>query len=153
MNTEQEGAMPDDGLKKPFEQNEINEPENEVLHTDPHKALMLAKLVKYMGIVSYAANEANISRRTHYNWLKTDAGYKEAVDLICEICLDFSESRLFNYLKEDDLRAIIFVLRTKGQKRGYSYTKEKQAEPERVFNIVVQDQKSADLIKKVMGQS
>jgi|GEM_PF-3564217 hypothetical protein len=152
MNT-QEGTMPDDGLEKPFEQNEITGPQNEVLHTDPHKALMLTKLVKYMGIVSYAASEANISRKTHYNWLKTDAEYKEAVDFICEICVDFSESRLFKYLKEDDLRAIIFVLRTKGKKRGYSYTKDKQAELDRVFNIVVKDQQSADLIKKAMGQS
>ncbi len=149
MNTEQENAVPPgEESDKPFSQKEINDDEQEIICSDPYKAAMLKALVRSLGIVSYAATEAGIARQTHYNWLKTDIHYRESVDLINEVTLDFAEGRLFRSIKESDLRAIMFVLRTRGRSRGYSMFKNELAKQSAVINIIVKDEETAELIRK-----
>ncbi len=145
MYTEQEGAMPDDGIEKPFEQNEINETFPET--TDDRKCAMLHALVATLGIVSYAAQKAGIPRCTHYKWLKTDDSYKASVDLIDNLVLDFAEARLFKKLQANEWKAIMFTLRTKGKKRGYSLHKENKTVEDFIINYIVKSQEEADMIK------
>jgi hypothetical protein len=100
------------------------------------KKVMLKALSKSRGIVSTAAESANISRQTHYEWLKEDPEYKAAVDAINEATIDFVESKLMQLIdgptrevvtqmgietiKEPPVTAAaIFYLKTKGKSRGY----------------------------------
>lgn len=149
-----ESAGEENAMQKPFWQEEIKESidplqqgAQALLHTDPKKALMLNALIRSMGIVSYAAQETGIGRRTHYNWLETDAEYKAAVESINDVTLDYTEARLFKHIKENDIRAITFILRTRGRARGYSFYKEREAQRQAaVFNLIVKDKETAEMI-------
>lgn len=87
--------------------------------TDNNKQLMLERLEFHLGIVSRACNDANISRTTHYEWIENDPDYARAVNDIGETALDVVESELFRQIKDGNVTAIIFYLKTKGKKRGY----------------------------------
>lgn len=100
------------------------------------KKKMVEALRKCKGIVSHAAEVAGVSRKTHYEWLKTDEEYKAEVEAIDEGTIDFVESKLFELIngvtlgKEVDgevkvydappcKTSIIFYLKTKAKSRGY----------------------------------
>jgi hypothetical protein len=83
------------------------------------KKTMLEALERSLGIVSTACEKAAISRQTHYNWLKDDTEYKEAVRAIEERTIDFAESHLHALIKDKNPAAVIFFLKTKGKNRGY----------------------------------
>ena len=87
--------------------------------TDNKKEQMLEALEKSLGIVSTACKMVDISRQTHYDWIKKDEEYRKAVDLIQDSVLDFAESHLYKLVKEGNPAATIFFLKTKGKKRGY----------------------------------
>ena len=77
-------------------------------------------LEKTLGIVATASQMVSINRATHYHWLNTDPEYKEQVDELQNLQLDFVESKLFENIKDNDTTAIIFYMNKKGQPRGYS---------------------------------
>ena len=83
------------------------------------KEAMLEALEKSLGIVSTAAKMVGIDRSTHYAWLKADEEYKSAVNSIQDSVLDFAESHLYKLVKEGNPAATIFMLKTRGKKRGY----------------------------------
>lgn len=83
------------------------------------KKTMLDALERSLGIVSTACEKAGISRQTHYNWLKDDPEYREAVRSIEERTIDFAESHLHALIKDKNPAATIFFLKTKGKNRGY----------------------------------
>jgi len=87
--------------------------------TDTKKGQMLEALEKSLGIVSTGCKMVDISRQTHYAWMKADTDYKKAVDSIADSVLDFAESHLYKLVKEGNPAATIFYLKTKGKKRGY----------------------------------
>jgi len=62
---------------------------------------------------------AGIDRSTHYEWLKDDTEYKEAVDGIGEMTIDFVESQLHKQIKDGEVSSTIFFMKTKAKKRGY----------------------------------
>jgi len=83
------------------------------------KKAMLKALEKSLGVVTSAAKIAGINRGTHYDWLNTDPEYFKAVAELDNITLDFAESQLHKQVKEGNTTATIFLLKTKGKKRGY----------------------------------
>jgi hypothetical protein len=91
----------------------------ELTDMDIQKKAMIEALEKSLGVVTTACKQVGIARQTHYNWLKEDQQYKEAVDEISDVALDFAESKLHKQIGSDDTTAIIFYLKTKGKKRGY----------------------------------
>jgi len=94
--------------------------------TDIKKGQMLEALEKSLGIVTTATKAAGISRETHYRWMKEDPEYKEKVDSIGDIALDFAESQLHKQIREGNSTATIFFLKTKGKNRGYIERQEVQ---------------------------
>lgn len=92
----------------------------ERLSTVNKKRLMLNALTKSLGIVVFACKKTGISRTTHYSWMKNDSKYREKVEDIDAVALDFAESALLKLIEKGDVSAIIFFLRTKGKSRGYS---------------------------------
>jgi len=83
------------------------------------KKAMLKALEQSLGIVTTAAKRAGIDRGTHYNWMKEDAEYKDAVESLADMVIDFAESQLHKQIKDGSGAATIFYLKTKGKKRGY----------------------------------
>lgn len=87
--------------------------------TEKHKIAMLEALEKTLGVVTSACKIVGIDRTTHYQWLKDDVAYKEAVKSIDDVAIDFAESQLHKQIGKGKTQATIFYLKTKGKKRGY----------------------------------
>lgn len=88
--------------------------------TKRNKERLLEALEKHLGIVTPACKEANVARETFYLWMNNDDDFKKKVEEINEIQGDFVENQLFNKIKEGSERSILFYMKYKGKKRGYS---------------------------------
>jgi hypothetical protein len=80
---------------------------------------MVGALIKALGNVTTACREVDVSRETHYQWLKKNAIYKAKVEEVPEIEVDFYENALRKRVNEGDTTAIIFALKAKGRSRGW----------------------------------
>lgn len=80
---------------------------------------MLKSLEASMGIVTTAAKKTGIDRVTHYRWMEKDPDYKQAVDDLQNVVLDFAETALYEMVQDHNPAATLFLLKTKGKKRGY----------------------------------
>jgi len=87
--------------------------------TEDKKQAMLEALEKNLGIVTISCKSVGISRKTHYRWLESDPEYKEAVEAIPDVVLDFAENKLFKAIQDGNITATIFFLKTRGKDRGY----------------------------------
>jgi hypothetical protein len=83
------------------------------------KELMYENLQKSMGNVTIASKNTGIDRSTHYIWLDKDENYKQWIEQIPEIVIDFVESSLFKNIKDGKETSAIFFLKTKAKHRGY----------------------------------
>ncbi|MCI4436486.1 MAG: hypothetical protein JHC33_06720 [Ignisphaera sp.] len=72
-----------------------------------------------LGNVTAAAESANISRRTFYDWSHSSPEFKEAADECLESMLDFVESKLLENVSQGKESSIAFWLNNKGHSRGY----------------------------------
>ena len=80
---------------------------------------MIEALEKSLGVVTTACKTVGISRQTHYEWLREDGQYRDAVEDISDVALDFAESQLHKQIQSGEVSSTIFYLKTKGKKRGY----------------------------------
>jgi hypothetical protein len=85
-----------------------------------HKKKLLEALEKSLGIVTPACKEVGISRNQFYIYYNTDPDFKKSVDDINEVTLDFAENQLLKKIKEGSGRSILFYMKYRGRKRGYS---------------------------------
>lgn len=83
------------------------------------KQKMLEALEYNLGIVSHSCKSANVSRAAHYKWLQEDEDYKKQVYEISESAIDFVEGKLFESIKNNNIAAIMFYLKSKAKHRGY----------------------------------
>jgi hypothetical protein len=95
------------------------------------KKAMIDALEKSLGIVTTACKKVGINRSTHYDWIKEDEQYRDAVNGIDDIAIDFAESKLHSQIDKGDTTATIFYLKTKGKKRGYIERTEYQIDVEK----------------------
>lgn len=93
------------------------------------KQKFLEALMQGYGIIAVACEAVSISRSTYYRWYNSDPEFKEKVDEIAETQTDFVESKLMQLINANDTTAIIFYLKTKGKKRGYSDKAQKDFTP------------------------
>ena len=89
---------------------------NKIQHT---KKALLKALEETLGIVTSACKMVGVNRSTYYKYYNEDADFKEEVDSISDIALDFAESQLHKQIEEGNSTSTIFYLKTKGKKRGY----------------------------------
>ncbi len=106
-------------------------------NNDITKKAMLEALEKSLGVVTSACKTVDISRETHYRWLREDADYKAAVEALSDVALDFAESQLHKQIKDGNSTATIFFLKTKGKKRGYIERQEVEVASGKMFQIEV----------------
>lgn len=83
------------------------------------KKAMIEAMEKSLGIVTSACKQVGISRDTHYRWLREDDEYRSNIANIDEMAIDYAEGQLFSQIKEGNVTAIIFYLKTKAKHRGY----------------------------------
>lgn len=83
------------------------------------KKKMIEALVKSKGNVTNASKSIGIAPKTHYEWVKNDDEYKEEVDGVLDIAIDYVENKLFERIEDGDTTATIFYLKTIGKRRGY----------------------------------
>lgn len=84
------------------------------------KPKVLESLRKHLGVVTPACKENGISRQTYHNWYDNDPAFRQEVDIINDEQGDFVESKLFDKIKEGSERSIMFYMKYKGKKKGYS---------------------------------
>jgi len=86
------------------------------------KEKLLEALEQSLGIVTPACKAVGISRDRFYEYCKTDSEFKRKVDDINEVTVDFVENQLLKAIKDGDAKAIMFFMKYKGRKRGYTNT-------------------------------
>ena len=101
------------------------------------KEKLLGALTNSLGIVTTACQITGIGRTTYYSYYNSDDEFAKEVDEINNIALDFAESQLFDLIKDKNITAIIFFLKTKGKKRGYSERSEYDKIDKEDMNLVV----------------
>lgn len=80
----------------------------------------IAKMYSKRGCsVSSTCEALGITRQTFYNRVKKSAKLAEQIAEADESILDWAESRLLEKIKEGDTTSLIFLLKTKGKRRGY----------------------------------
>ena len=87
--------------------------------SDNIKSKLLEALEEHHGIVTNACKAVGIARSTFYEWVKNDESFKQQVDEIQDVAIDFVESKLFQQIDEGNPTSTIFYLKTKAKKRGY----------------------------------
>jgi hypothetical protein len=88
--------------------------------TEQRNAIFLDALKKNLYVVTAACEQSGVGRTTFYEWMKSDEDFKRRVEEIEEIQTDFVETQLLKKIKEGSERSILFYMRYKGRKRGYS---------------------------------
>lgn len=90
------------------------------INTIPNKYLLLEAMEKTLGIVTQACKLVNIDRGTYYNYYRNDENFKNAIDELFNVQMDYVEAKLFEKIKEGSESSIQFYLKYRGSKRGYS---------------------------------
>ena len=83
------------------------------------KTRLIEAMEKSLGVVTTACRIAEVSRDTFYRYYQEDPEFKQSIDNIENVVLDFVESQLHKQIKEGNTSSTIFYLKTKGKKRGY----------------------------------
>ena len=87
--------------------------------SDTIKKKLIQALEKSLGVVTTACKNVGIHRSTYYEYYNNDNQFKEQVDDIQNVAIDFAESHLHQQIKGGNTSATIFYLKTKGKNRGY----------------------------------
>ena len=82
--------------------------------------LLLKVLSENLGNISEACQAVKINRSTFYSWRESDPKFAEAIDGINEATIDFVESKLLENIKDGNVTAQIYFLKTKGRSRGWA---------------------------------
>ncbi|MBT6230483.1 MAG: hypothetical protein HOI47_27895, partial [Candidatus Scalindua sp.] len=72
------------------------------------KEQFIKELESTMGVVSQASKRCGIDRTTPYRWANEDDDFKEKMEEIQNVVLDFAESKLYELVDEKHPTAIIF---------------------------------------------
>lgn len=89
-------------------------------------------------MVTTACKSIGLARSTFYEWLKDDS-FKQAVNEIQEVAIDFAESQLHKQIADGNTSATIFYLKTKGKKRGFVERQEISAPDGKEFTVEIID--------------
>jgi len=84
------------------------------------KEELIKALIRNLGNVTQSCQDVGMSRDRYYVYLRTDTEFKRKVDDIDNIQLDFVESKLIENIRAGDKGSIMFYMRYKGRKRGYT---------------------------------
>ena len=83
------------------------------------KKIFLEALETTLGVITQACKATGVGRRSVYEWRDKDPQFRQDMDDITEVAIDFAESQLFKQIQQGNTTATIFYLKTKGKERGY----------------------------------
>jgi len=83
------------------------------------KETILTAIKDSYGLLTMAAKRAGVSYKTLWKYAQDDVDVKQAVDEAKETLLDFAEGKLYEQMREGNMTALIFYLKTQGKRRGY----------------------------------
>lgn len=91
------------------------------------------------GNITISCEAAGISRSAYNSWIKVDEEFRKRLAEIEpeEIMLDFGEHKLMERISKGDTLATMFLLKTKGKRRGYIERQEVAHEGDVVKQITV----------------
>lgn len=111
------------------------------------KNKLLESLRNNLGNITLSCEEVGLNRSAYYSLMERNAEFKAEVEEIQNICLDVVENALFRNVRAGDTTAIIFYLKTKGRKRGYSErteidmtSKGESIKPDAPYQIIISGQ-------------
>lgn len=105
----------------------------------PDRSIIKEAIVKAFGNLSTAAKSLQVERATLYAWIEAE-GLEEAVMEGRNRRLDFAESMLDKGMKDGNMTAIIFYLKTQGKSRGYIERQEVTgADGKKLFEVTIVD--------------
>nr|BDD45303.1 hypothetical protein 23 [bacterium] len=90
------------------------------------------------GLQYLAAEKLRCSPSTITNYVKKSKKLKQAADEAKESTLDMAEAQIITKIKEGDLTAIIFYLKTIGKERGYTERTELSGKDGKDLNYVIE---------------
>ena len=102
---------------------------------------LLSALKTSMGNVTMACHSVGVGRTTYYFWMKENPLFKEQVDEIEEIVLDWAESKLYEQIEKGNIAANIFYLKCQGKDRGWTEKYEKKEPQTKPFILSDKDKK------------
>jgi hypothetical protein len=88
------------------------------MNLDKRQINFLDTLKNSLGILTLALQQTGVKREDYEDWME-DITFKVEVDKINEMSLDFVENQLMKEIKDGNVNAISFYLKTKGKNRGY----------------------------------
>jgi hypothetical protein len=107
------------------------------------------------GNITIACEAAGVSRSSYNVWIKNDPEFAKKLAEIEpeEIMLDFGEHKLMERIAKGDTLATMFLLKTKGKRRGYIERQEVAHEGDVVKQITVNVLKASEVedVKKLDG--
>lgn len=71
------------------------------------------------GVISAIATRLHVERQTVYSYMERYATVKQAIEDERESMKDYAEGKLYQHIKEDNITALIFYLKTQASDRGY----------------------------------
>ncbi len=83
------------------------------------KARFLKALETHLGIITYAAEEVGIARKTVYNWIEADAEFADNVKDMERRQGHYVERKFLESIARGNVKAQTFYLATKGKWMGY----------------------------------
>ena len=89
---------------------------DKIRHT---KKSLINALEKAMGVVTTACKNVGIHRSTFYEYYNNDEEFRNEINDVSNIALDYVESKMFKQIEKGNTQLIKFYLATKGKKRGY----------------------------------
>ena len=104
------------------------------------------------GLLTLAAKRAGLGYTTVWRYTQDYPLVAQAVIEAKEKMLDFTESKLYEKIKEGDNAAIIFFLKTQGKKRGYIERQEVTGEGGKPisYELTVKDTETKDLTERII---
>lgn len=99
----------------------------DIVKTDPkleaRRDEVLDAIGRGMGIKTTIARKLKINRDTLTRWIEQDEEIRAAFEDAVEILLDTAEHKLIENMLAGDMKAIRYLLETKGKSRGYGQPK------------------------------
>ena len=83
------------------------------------KQKVLTALEKHLGVITTACKEVGLDRSNLYRWMDEDYEFRQAVNEIKDVAIDLAETELHKQIKDGNITAIIFYLKTQAKNRGY----------------------------------
>lgn len=80
---------------------------------------VLEKIVEAKGNIASVARAFGVSRQAAHKFIHSRPALVEAVDAATEEMLDNAESKLYVEAMNGNTAALIFLLKTRGKRRGY----------------------------------